>query len=562
MKRCPECRRDYYDNTLLYCLDDGAALLDGPSSLSDPDEPKTAILHETDAPNEPATKPLLHTTAVPAVANHSSWIGTLLAIAAVAIVLVAAFFVYRYSKASTRQINSIAVIPFVNESGNADVEYLSDGMTDTLIASLSQIPNLSVKAHSSVFRYKGKELDAKKVAADLGVQAIVTGRLNQRGDQLVLNLELIDPSTESDLWANRYERKTSDLVPLQSEVARDVSSKLKARLSGADEAKITKHYTANPEAYQLYLKGRFYAEKRREDDLKKALEYFQQAVELDPNYALAYTGVAGAWGSLSAYNYGHLTAKEANEKSEAAVQKALQLDDSLSEPHATLANIKAFYNWDWNGAEAEYKRAIELNPNDAAAHRLYGRFLCAFGRIDEAKAEIELAYKVDPLSLGTLSIMGDPYYYSREYDKLIEANLKALELDPSFSRAHYWLQSGYEEKGMYQEVIADLRKTASPDDLKAANALEAGYSAAGARGYWQKNVELKLEEAKQHYLEPYPLAVYYAKLGEKDKAFEWLQKAYEERDAALVYLKVDPQIDNLRPDPRSQEIVKKVGLPN
>ena len=287
-------------------------------------------------------------------------------------------------------------MPFVNESGNADVEYLSDGMTETLINSLSQIPNLSVKARSSVFRYKGKEIDPKKIAAELNVQAILTGRVIQRGDQLTLNLELIDAQTENLLWGNRYERKLSELVALQSEIARDVSNKLKTKLSGADVAKVEKNYTANSEAYQLYLKGRFYGSKRTAKDAKQAIEYYQQSVAIDPSYALAYAGLAESNWFLALYSYPQVN--EVVPKARELALKALELDNSLAEPHSILGVICFNFDRDFACMEREQKRAIELNPNYAEGHRRYGLLLQDLGRFEEARIAYKRALEIDPLS--------------------------------------------------------------------------------------------------------------------------------------------------------------------
>ncbi len=300
MKRCPECRRDYVDDNLLYCLEDGAALIQG--SVPSPDEPATAILHDAVSANEAATRAQIHTTEQTDVSlsiaregqNAASFDKRLLLIPLVlAVIVLGSLFGYRYF-APTNQINSIAVMPFVNDSGNADVEYLSDGMTDTLISSLSQLANLNVKGRSSVFRYKGKDLDTKTLGKELGVQAVLYGRVIQRGDQLTLSLELLDAATENVIWSGKYDRKQADVVSLQSEIARDVSNKLKSKLSGADVAKVKKGYTANPEAYRLYLQGRFYWNKRTAADLNKSIDFFNQAIALDPAYALAYSGLADA----------------------------------------------------------------------------------------------------------------------------------------------------------------------------------------------------------------------------------------------------------------------------
>ena len=362
MKKCPECGREY-DNTMMFCLDDGAELLYGPASM---DEPATAILSAFGVPplggysSESPTRVHIHTTDQTAIfprgteeepqknlddstekhsfsARRTAKPLIAAAVGVAVLVLVGGFFGYKYFS-PTKQIESIAVMPFVNESGNADVEYLSDGMTETLISSLSQLPNLNVKGRSSVFRYKGKDVDTKTLGRELGVQAVLYGRVIQRGDQLTLSLELLDAVTENVIWSGKYDRKQADVVSLQSEIARDVSNKLKTKLSGADAAKIEKRYTPNPEAYRLYLQGRFYWNKRSEVNLNKSIEYFDQAIALDPAYALAYAGLADAYGVMPSNSIDQRP-DETYPKARAAAQKALEIDPTLAEPHATLGYV-------------------------------------------------------------------------------------------------------------------------------------------------------------------------------------------------------------------------------
>jgi TolB-like protein len=297
-------------------------------------------------------------------------------------------FLYR-SRTSTTVINSIAVMPFVNESGNQEVEYLSDGMTETLITSLSQLPNLNVKARSSVFRYKGKETNPQTIGKELNVQAILNGRVVQRGEQITLSLELINAQTENLIWGEQYNRKMTELVSLQSEIARDVSSKLRAKLTGAEQQKVAKSHTQNTEAYQLYLQGRFYWNKRTDEGITKGTEYFQKAIEKDPNYALAYVGLAES----------HILedSRGGNAKAKTLALKALEIDDSLGEAHVTLAVVKGDPpEWNWAEAEKEYKRAIQLSPNYATAHHWYAESLAAMGRFDESFAEYNRALELDP----------------------------------------------------------------------------------------------------------------------------------------------------------------------
>ncbi|HVQ57000.1 MAG TPA: FlgO family outer membrane protein, partial [Pyrinomonadaceae bacterium] len=420
MKTCPKCSREY-DLSMSFCLDDGAELLYGPASVTE-SEPATAILSDDRISSEQATRtfdsdPVTAVSAVGRTAPIASTRNSVIA-GVVGVVLVTALglggYLY-YGRGSGKQIDSIAVMPFVNESGNADVEYLSDGMTETLINSLSQVPNLSVKARSSVFRYKGKEFDPKKIAAELNVQAILTGRIVQRGEQMTLNLELINAQTENILWGNKYERKSSDLVSLQREIARDVSGKLKANISGTEAAKVEKNYTTNPEAYQLYLKGRFFWNKRTGNDLKQAAEFYRQAIEKDPKYALAFSGLAETFVLFSDYDVA--PADDSMPLAKAAALRALAIDDSLAEAHTALGYYLTLYEFDLDRSENEFRRAIELKPNHATAHQWFAVNLTVVKRFDESLAELRLAEALDPLSPDVGTDLGAALVFARRYDE-------------------------------------------------------------------------------------------------------------------------------------------------
>ena len=453
-------------------------------------------------------------------------------------------------------IESIAVMPFVNESGNADVEYLSDGMTETLINSLSQIPNLSVKARSSVFRYKGKEIDPKKIASELNVQAILLGRVAQRSDQITLNLELIDAQTENVLWGNKYERKSSDLVSLQTEIARDVSNKLKSKLSGADAAKVEKNYTANSEAYQLYLKGRFYAIKRTAKDAKQAIEHYQQAVAIDPNYALAYAGLAEANWFLALYSYPQVN--ELVPKARELALKALELDDSLAEPHSVLGIVCNTYGRDFACMEREQKLAIELNPNYMEGHRRYSQVLEQQGRFEEARVALKRALEIDPLSPITNFEIANLLFYERKYEESEALSKKNVELDPNFWYAHLQLFYVYRMKRDHASAVEELAKVqdarGEPDAAKFIRESFAG-------GDWQGFLRKVTGDRTRLKLYPYFVATFFAELGEKDKAFAALNEALETKDQHTAWMKVDPYMDPLRDDPRFKEVLKKAGFP-
>ncbi len=563
MKRCPQCGREY-DNTMMFCLDDGAELLYGPASM---DEPKTAILHATEPSSEAATRAQIHTTEqtaiLPAGINDvvkSGFDKRLLAIPLLLVIIVlGGFFGYRYFSASgSKQIESIAVMPVVNESGNADVEYLSDGMTETLIKNLSNLPNLNVKPRSTVFRYKGKDTDSQTIAKELNVQAILNGRVSQRGEQLTLSLELVDAQKDSVIWSEQYNRKQSDLVSLQSEVARDVSSKLKSKLSGAEEAKVEKTYTANPEAYQLYLKGRFQWSKRTPESLKQAVEFFDQAIAKDPNYALAYSALAESYVLFP--NYSVTAPLDCMPKAKAAALKAIDLDDSLAETHVALGIYLSAFAWNQPAAEKEFRRAIELNPNYPTAHQQFANYcLLATGRFDEALAVAKRAEELDPFSPVISADVAWPLYFARRYDEALTELKRTLTLDPNFNVTRRYLGSIYHTREMYNEAIAEYRKTlALNDDPYMRAMLARSLAKAGQRGEAIKIVGQLESESAHRYIPSHGVALVYAALGEKDKAFVWLEKDVAERASRPAQYSVNPIWDDLRDDPRFDELIRRV----
>ena len=457
-------------------------------------------------------------------------------------------------------VQSIAVLPFVNEGGNADIEYLSDGITESLISSLSQLPKLSVKARSSVFRYKGKEVEPQIVGAELSVQAVLNGRVAQRGEQLILNIELADTKTGNVLWTEQYNRKTTDLIALQSEIARDVSQKLRLRLSGAEEQRVAKSYTQNTEAYQLYLKGRFYWNKRTGEGLKKSVEYFNQAIEQDPNYALAFAGLAESYVIFSGYAVS--PPQDAYPKAKAAAKKALEIDETLAEAHAALGLELLAYEWNAAESSREFQRAIELNPNYATARHWYGnQNLLYTGRFEEAIAEMKRAQELDPLSLVINTDLGDTYFYARQYDKAIEQLRKTIEMDQSFYYAHYELGMAYEMKGAYAEAIGQYQKARElNNDPRVTALLGHALAMSGRRDEALKTLDELKETAKQHYVPAYNFAILYAGLKDRDRAFEWLEKSYRDRSSRMAILQVDPFLDNLRSDARLTDLIGRVGL--
>jgi eukaryotic-like serine/threonine-protein kinase len=469
------------------------------------------------------------------------------------------FALYLRGRTSNVAIKSIAVMPFVNKSGNPELEYLSDGMTDTLISSLSQLPNLNVKARSSVFRYKGKETNPQTIGKDLNVQAILNGQIAQRGDQLTLTLELVDAQTENVIWSDQYNRRQADLVSLQSEIARDVSAKLRTKLSGAEEQKIAKTYTANPEAYQLYLKGLFNWNKRTPESLKSSLDYYNQAIAKDPVYAQAYAGLALTYVLLPEYSVS--PPREALPKAKAMAKKALELDETLAEAHTALGYSLFSYDWNFPEADREFQRAIELNPNYATAHQWRGEALIAVQRFDESIAEAKRAVELDPFSLIINHALGYSYLRARQYDQAIEQYRKTIELDQGWYLSHWFLGATYEAKGLPREAIAEYQKAvALNEDPYALSFLGHVYGASGRKDEAMKILAQMSEMAKQRYVAAYNFAVVYAGLGDHDRAFEWLERSYQDHAYDLTYLKSDPQFDNLKSDPRFADLVRRVGL--
>ncbi len=483
---------------------------------------------------------------------------------AVVVVLVAAlavgYWYYNHISSTATPVQTIAVLPFVNESGNADVEYLSDGMTETLISSLSRLPNLLVKARSTVFTYKGRSLKPQQIASELSVQAILNGRFVQRGDDITLYLSLVDGRTGDQIWGEQYNRRLKDVLALQSDIARDVSQKLRARLSGTDEQKVAKSYTANPEAYQLYLKGRYEALKLKPADTQKAQLYFQQAIQIDPSYALAYVGLAHVYTGFSLS--GEMRPTEFWPKAKAGTQKALEIDDELAEAHAELGWVTFFFDWDWNTAEYQCKRALDLNPNSAESYVAYAHLLSNMGRHAEALTEGERAIELDPLNLRINALQAQFLIHAGQTDEALARLQKIFELDANFWFAHLFAASADIEKGRYSEAIAEARKAKELSPTQTISVGFEGYALAksGKRAEAQARVDELLKLATQRYVPPYHMALIYNGLGERDKTLDWLERGYNERDPKMTFLKVEPKWNNLRNDPRFEDLMRRVGF--
>src|SRR6266540_6459921 len=481
---------------------------------------------------------------------------------AVAALVVVSAAIASYSYFTRR--DSLAVLPFTyvntdpNVMADPDREYLSDGITESIINHLSQLPNLRVIPRSTVFHYKDKEVDPQPVGHELGVRTVLIGRIIQRGDNLTIRTELVDVENNRQLWGEQYNRKVSDLLALQGEIAKEISEKLRLRwLTKTERQQITKNYTDNSEAYQLYLKGRYYWNKRTSEGLSKATGFFEQAIERDPNYALAYSGLADSY----SVPQNPLAPRDRMPKAKAAAMKALELDNTLAEARASLGNVKYIYDWDFAGGEREFKRAIELNPNYTSAHHFYALLLASLGRWHEANDQIKRALELEPFSLIIKSSAGRILYLKREYDQAIEQLRKALELDPNFARAHFFLGQVYQQKGLNEQAVAEFQKALQVDVNQYLLAgLGYAYATSGKRSEAMKVLDELRKLSRQRYASSYGIAIIYMGLGEKDQAFEWLEKAYQDRSEGWASFKVDPRLHSLRADARFADFTRRIGL--
>jgi serine/threonine protein kinase/tetratricopeptide (TPR) repeat protein len=459
------------------------------------------------------------------------------------------------------QVDSIAVLPLENRSNDPEAEYISDGITESINNSLTRLPSLRVIPHSVASHYRGKSMDMRKVGDELRVQAVLTGSIAQRGDDLTVNVELDDVRNGKQLWGERYNRKLADLLAVQNEIAREVSQLLRSQLSAEDQQKLTKGSTDNPEAYQLYLKGKYYTNKLSKAGFSKGIEYFNQAIALDHQYGLAYSGLA--------YNYINqddwfMPPNEAGPKTREAAQKALAIDESDGGAHLSMAIVTHWYDWNWAAAESEFKRAIELNPNNWEAHTYYSWFLAPMGRNDQSIAEAKRAQQADPLSGFANFNVGGALVFARQWDPAIEQLHRAIEVDPTFWFSHCFLGRAYEQKGKLPEAIAEFQRALEleEDNAEIWSGLGHAYALSGKRAEAQKVLEHLKGVSAHSWVAPYNIAVIYAGLGEKEQAFAFLDQAYKDRSYYLpTYLATDARIDSLRSDPRFVELRKRVGLP-
>ncbi len=488
-----------------------------------------------------------------ALKGHGMRVGIVLMVLTLGIA--AAFYFARFYHKDT--VSSIAVLPFVNAGGDPNTEYLSDGISESLINNLSQLPNVKVIARSSSFKFKGKEIDPREVANTLGAQAIITGKIAQLGDQLVVTAEMINAADNTQIWGGQYNRKILDLLHMQSEISQEIAIKLRIKLTGAQEQKITKSERVNPQAYEMLLKGRFSWNKGGTENRKKAIEYYKQAVAIDQSFALAYADLS--IGYILLVSNGILDPHEFTSKASEAANKALELDPDLADAHLALAWIK-LNAWEWSEAEREYKLAIELSPNLSRAHNGYAYHLSFIGRHNEAIAENKRAKNLDPISLVTNADAGNIHYLARQYDQGLAELENALELDPNFATTHVYFGYIYAAKGMYQKAIAAYRKAIELTGETTSRQIFLGAAYAKSGELEKAKIIIRRLESEKEYVSPGELAILYSALGESEKAFASLEKAFTEHDLQLQYLKVDPAYDSLRPDPRFQNLLRRVGF--
>jgi serine/threonine protein kinase/tetratricopeptide (TPR) repeat protein len=488
---------------------------------------------------------------------------TAMALASVVAVIAVGGFYFRSSNRA--RINSVAVLPFSNASGDPNAEYLSDGITEGVIDRLSGLPNLKVISRTSAFHFKGRDIEPQKVAKELGVDALVTGRVVQRGNDLSVSAELVDAREDKQLWGEQYKAKVAEISSLQQEIATAVSGNLGGRLTSEEKTRLAKSSATNPEAYQLYLKGRYHASQSTAAGLKKSIEYFEQAIDKDPAYALAYAGLADSYSGLGG-DWLYLPPTDSFPKAKAAAMKALELDDTLAEAHAALAYGKLF-DWDWVGAEREFKRAIELNPNSALSHQRYAESLKMRMRFNEAMTEAKRALELDPLSPEITAGVGGVYVFTRRYDEAIAQYQKALDLNPDLPAIRAELSWAYAMKHMYAQALAEYDKIAEQDKSVAAeNQFVAGvlgwlYAVSGRRADALRIAKEFRDLSSHSYVDFYQFAWVYAGLGDKDEAFRLLERGYKEHTAAMVYLGSDVAWYGMRSDPRYADLLRRIGLP-
>ena len=543
MKRCPECGREY-DNTMSFCLDDGAGLLYGPAApLREEGWSKAAV----EGVDDPATAVMAMFKA-PA---SGGWVNN----------EKTRLFQQEPSKQHPQSNNgaSIAVLPFKNISADPENEYFCDGLAEELLNALAKIADLKVAARTSAFSFKGRNSDVEEIARKLGVRTILDGSVRKVGDRIRINVQLVDASNGYQLWSDRFDRVIDDIFDIQDEITSSVVETLKIQLLGEPAPKV-RRATSNPEAYQLYLKGRYNWSKMEGDALQRAVTYYHQALDIDPNYALAYSGLSDAYVLL--VNHRGAPFEQSIAMARAAANKAIELDPELAEAHTSLGLINTFYDWDWELSESSLRRAVELNPNASHPIQVLGIRMCLEGRFEEAKEFYRIAYELDPLSPSIAEHLGWPYYYGRDHERAIVEFRKAMAMEPGFKNIYFRLGLAYIQAGMYGEAIEQMQACQNiSNDRDSVGWI--GYIH-GLKGEHDAAQELlrELEDiSRERYIPPYCFAIIYLGLGEVDEAFKWLEKAAREHDYWMIFIHVDPDLDRLRGDPRFDKLIELVGIP-
>jgi len=457
-----------------------------------------------------------------------------------------------------KTIDSLAVLPLTNPDSNPNTEYLSDGITDTIINNLSQLSQLRVLAHNTVFQYKGCVVNAQEAGRELGVRSVLLGQVIQFSERLIVKTELVDVTDGRQLWGAKYNRQMSDIFEVEEEISQEISEALRLKLTGEQKQRLIKRYTKNTEAYNVYLKGRYHWNKFTREGAMKGIAYFEQAIEVDPQYALAHAAISDSYYRLSNLC---MSPQEAMSKAKASALKAVELDDTLAEAHTAIAVVKDQFDWDWDEAEREYRLAIECNPNCIIAYQRYSRFLTRMGRFDEAFANLQIAMELDPLSFLINVSLGSLLLMMRRYDQSIELFERVLEMNPNYYPACYGLAQVYQFKGELDKAIIEYQKALSTDDsLEILGRLGQAYAMAGKMDETLKIISQMKEQRKQQYVSPYCTGLVYAGLGDNDQAFLWLEKAFDERNEMVTWLRVQPELDSLRSDPRFMDLLQRVGL--
>ena len=470
-----------------------------------------------------------------------------------------------FSRVHPPQMRSLAVLPLEKLSRDPDEENFADSMTEAIITDLAKINALRVVSRTSVMRYKRTQKPLPEIAKELNVDAIVEGSVQRAGNRVRITAQLIHAATDQHLWAEAYERDLRDVLVLQDEVARNIAQQVRVKLTPEENIRLSSGRPVDPEAYQLYVKGRYFWAKRNQESFNRAISYFREAIDRDPSYAAPYSGLADCYVLFgSSFDVGGHPPSEVQPKAKAAALKALELDSSLADAHNSLAYVKLNYDWDWSGAEAEFKRSLELNPGYAHGHHWYAHLLFSSGRRDEALAESTRSLELDPLSPILVVHLGWHYLYTRQHDRALDQLAKALELEPSYALAHWYRGLAYEEKKMYPEALRELTKTKDllPGNLAVQSDIGHVYAVSGNKSEAEKTIARLKQESTRTYVNLYELALIYIGLGQNDQAFDWLEKAYRERSDQLIYLKVDPRLDPIRSDSRFADLVRRVGIPD